>query len=135
MLLVLAGTQTFEPALTASYFQIKIWENGGKIYKQFGVNLFRKLLVKVGWEKLNKAANPVKKNMAAIKHLEYKTRESEFGHLLIFFIVLAVAIFVGFYYGFAKSLSLHILNIILNLYPIFIQRYNRPRLQKIMQLC
>ncbi|MEO6455770.1 MAG: hypothetical protein ABIN97_16940, partial [Ginsengibacter sp.] len=129
MLSGLSMTRTFKPKLASDYFNSKKWENEGKIYKWFGINIFRALLVWVGWEKLNKAANPVKKNFNALKHLEYSTRESEFGHLVIFFIVLSIAVFVGFYYGFRKSLWLHILNVILHVYPIATQRYNRPRLR------
>jgi len=130
MMAVLSFTQTFRPRLTGAYFQPKSWESEGKVYEWTGLHGFRKLLVWVGWEKLNKAANPVKKNLEALKHLEYNTRQSEFGHLIIFFIVLAVALFVGAHQGFRHSLWLHLLNILLNLYPIAVQRYNRPRLQK-----
>ncbi|WP_439880132.1 hypothetical protein ACSX1A_13285 [Pontibacter sp. MBLB2868] len=130
MMGVLYTTQTFKPRLASTYYSSKKWEADGKIYKWFGVNGFRKVLVWVGWEKLNKASSPVKKCLNALKHLEYNTRQSEFGHLIIFFIVLALALFVGLYYGFKNIVWLLMLNIILNAYPIMVQRYNRPRIQK-----
>jgi Na+(H+)/acetate symporter ActP len=129
MMAVLHFTQTFQPSLSSTYYNSKKWEAEGKIYKWFGVHGFRKILVWVGWEKLNKPSNPVKKNLDALKHLEYGTRKSEFGHLIIFVIVLVIALCVGFYYGLRQSLWLHLLNIVLNAYPIGVQRYNRPRLQ------
>lgn len=129
---VLYITQTFNPELSSPYYDPKKWEAQGTIYTWFGINMFRKLLVWVGWEKLNKAANPVKKNTDALKHLEYSTRKSEFGHLIIFFIVTFLALFVAFKYGVKQSLWLFFLNIILNLYPIGVQRYNRPRLRKVI---
>lgn len=132
MMIVLYINQTFKPKLKSTYYNSKKWEDSGKIYKWFGVDEFRKVLVWVGWEKLNKGSNPVKKNLDALKHLEYNTRQSEFGHLIIFFIVLLPSLFVGFHYGFMQSLWLIILNIILNAYPIVVQRYNRPRLQKLL---
>jgi hypothetical protein len=134
MMAVLYFTQTFKPQLVSTYYNAKNWEANGAIYKWVGVNLFRKILVWVGWEKLNKAANPVKKGADALKHLEYNTRQSEFGHLIIFFIVLLVNVGVVFYYGFAKSLPLFLLNVILNVYPILVQRYNRPRLQRALRI-
>lgn len=134
MMAVLHFTQTFKPRLNAAYFRPQDWEAGGKIYKWIGVHGFRKLLVWVGWEKLNKASNPVKKSLEALKQLEHGTRQSEFGHLIIFFIVLPIALFVGAYYGFRQSLWLHLLNILLNLYPMAVQRYNRPRLQRAIRL-
>jgi hypothetical protein len=61
MMGVLYLTQTFRPRLTSPYYHAKKWEMEGKIYKWYGVNVFRKILVWVGWEKLKKASNPVKK--------------------------------------------------------------------------
>ncbi|PRD57457.1 hypothetical protein [Sphingobacterium gobiense] len=132
MMGILYITETFRPRLISPYYNSKKWEIDGKIYKWYGVDVFRKILVWVGWEKLNKASNPVKKNLDALKQLEYRTRQSEFGHLIIFFIVLIFNFVVAFRYGALQSLWLFFLNLVLNVYPIGIQRYNRPRLRNII---
>jgi hypothetical protein len=134
MLGVFYFTHHHQLQLTSTYYSVKKWEDQGKIYKWFGVNVFRKILVWVGWEKIIKAVSPVNKSPEALKQLEYGTRQSEFGHLLIFFIVLLVNVFVAIYYGATKSLSLFALNIILNFYPIILQRYNRPRLLRAIHI-
>lgn len=59
------------------------------------VGVYRKLLVWIGWENLSKASNPVKKNRAALEKLEYQTRQSEFGHLIIFIVVAVFGIAVA----------------------------------------
>lgn len=64
--------------------------------------------------------------------LEYNTRKSEFGHLIIFIIVLFVTIFVVLRFDIKESLWLIGLNLILNIYPILVQRYNRPRLRRLL---
>jgi hypothetical protein len=125
-------TQTFKPRLLSNYYDSKKWEGEGAIYKWFGVNAFRKIMVWIGWEKLNKASNPVKKNLDVIKQLEFRTRKSEFEHGIIFFIVLIFNMFVALKYGILQSLWLFLLNIILNVYPVLVQRYNRPRLRHII---
>lgn len=127
---VLYITQTFKPRLISTYYNSNKWEAEGKIYKWFGVDEFRKVLVWVGWEKINKASNPVKKNLDALRHLEYSTRQSELGHLIIFFIVSIFTLFVASHYGVIQASWLFLLNVILNVYPIGVQRYNRPRLRK-----
>lgn len=132
MISVFSMTQTLKPKLTSSYYNAKKWEKEGIIYQFLGVNLFRKMLVWIGWEKLNKKVNPVKKSIDSLLRLEYGTRQSELGHLIIFFIVLAINIFVAIKFGFVRSLWLLILNLILNFYPIIVQRYNRPRLKKVI---
>lgn len=87
MVVVLYATVTFKPQLKGAYFSIKSWEKQGKIYIWFGVNLFRKLPVVTGWEKLNKAKNPVNSQIDTLRQLDYSTKQSEFGHLVIFSMV------------------------------------------------
>ncbi|WP_445455982.1 glycosyl-4,4'-diaponeurosporenoate acyltransferase CrtO family protein [Flavobacterium sp. HNIBRBA15423] len=134
MMCVLTFTETLKSNFVSNYYKEKVWERRGKIYEKLGINLFRKLLVLVGWEKLNKKANPVKNNIEALTHLEYRTKQSELGHIIIFFIVLCFAIYVTIVFSFTESLWLLFLNVILNVYPILLQRYNRPRLQRALEL-
>ena len=134
MLCVLAFTETLKSQLTSSYYHQKGWEGRGKIYEHFGINFFRKLLVWIGWEKLNKKSNPVEKGTKALMNLHYQTKKSELGHLIILLIVLGFNIFVAFEFGVLKSLWLLGLNVLLNLYPIFLQRYNRPRIERAINL-
>jgi hypothetical protein len=127
-------TQTLKSPLTSSYFNEKSWEQKGKIYEYFGVNFFRKLLVIIGWEKVIRKSNPIEKNTNALTNLHNQTKHSEMSHLIILFIVLGFNVFVAFKFGLLKSLWLLILNSVFNLYPIFVQRYNRPRIGRAMNL-
>ncbi|MCD6069028.1 MAG: hypothetical protein K0S33_3854 [Bacteroidetes bacterium] len=134
MMCVFIFTETLKSKFASDYYKEQKWEAKGKIYEKFGINIFRKLLVFIGWEKLNKKANPVRNNIEALAHLEYRTKQSELGHVIIFVIVLAFTIYVAIKYGIAETLWLVLLNIILNVYPILLQRYNRPRLQRALNL-
>ncbi len=134
MMCVLMFTETLKSKCDSGYYKTKDWENNGKIYEKFGIHLFRKMLVLIGWEKLNKKTNPVKNDLESLLHLEYRTKQSELGHLIIFFIVLGFTIYVALKFSFRESLWLWILNIILNVYPILLQRYNRPRYQRALAL-
>lgn len=134
MACVLAFTETLKSQFTFSYFDTKPWEQKGKIYESFGIHFYRKLLVWVGWEKLNKKTKPVEKSTKALLNLHYRTKQDELGHTIILIIVLGFNIFVAFKYGVLASLWLFILNILLNLYPILLQRYNRPRIERAISL-
>lgn len=134
MMCVLLFTETLRSPFTSPYYEEQKWEADGKIYKRLGINVFRKLLVWVGWEKLNKKSNPVEKSTKALLQLHYRTKQSEFGHIVIFVIVFGFTVFVALEFGFVESLWLLFLNILLNLYPIFVQRYNRPRLSRAILL-
>lgn len=134
MLCLQAFTGTVQPGLTADYYALRKWESGGRIYKYVGVNIYRKLLVWVGWERLNKKERPVNKSPEALKNLEYASRQSEFSHLIIFMIVMVLSLYVAVTFGIRKAAWLLILNILLNLYPIMVQRYNRPRFKRVLAL-
>jgi hypothetical protein len=134
MFFVVFFTGTLKSQLISSYYDEKGWERKGKIYENLGINFFRKLLVLIGWEKVIRKAYPIEKNTKALINLHYQTKKSELDHVIILVIVLGFNIFVAFKFGFVKSLSLLILNILLNLYPIFLQRYNRPRIARAVKL-
>lgn len=134
MACTLTFTETLKSPLNSTYFTEKSWEAGGKIYGSLGIHFFKKFLVLTGWEKLNKKTKPVEKNTKALLNLHYRTKQDELGHLIIMFIVLGFTVFVAFKFGVLKSLSLLILNISLNIYPVFLQRYNRPRIERIINL-
>lgn len=134
MMCVFHFTETLKSPFTSGYYKEKEWEDRGKIYELLGINLFRKLLLWIGWEKLNKKSNPIEKNTISLSHRHYRTKQSELGHIIIFIIVLGFTVFVALEYGIRESLWLLVLNILLNLYPIFLQRYNRPRYQRAIYL-
>lgn len=116
--------------LNSSYFEPGKFEKRGKLYKAVGVPLYKKLLVWIGWEKLNKKNSVLKPDYNSLKQLEYQTRSSEFGHTLIFVLVNFTAVIVTDTLRDAKWLI--ILNLLLNLYPVLLQRYNRPRYQMVL---
>lgn len=113
------------PELNISYFDQKQFEKNGTINKYFGVYIYRKLLVWVGWERINKKDNSIRNDLTKLKIREYYTRISELGHAIIAIIV--------FIMGFSLSSSLAeakwfiISNVLLNIYSILVQRFNRPR--------
>lgn len=130
----LAFTEVLKSKHTSPFYHEKSWEQKGKIYELLGINAFRKLLVLIGWEALIRKSNPIEKNTKALLHLHYQTKQSELGHIIIFFIVLGFNIYAALQFGIVQSLWLLVLNILLNLYPIFLQRYNRPRLERAIKL-
>jgi hypothetical protein len=127
-------TETLNSQLTNQYFKEKAWERRGKIYETLGINFYRKLLVWIRWERISKKTKSVKKNTKALLNLHYQTKHDELGHLIVLIIVLGFNIFVAFKFGVLKSLWLLIVNILVNLYPVILQRYNRPRIQRTLQL-
>ena len=121
------------PELKSSYFNSHPIEMKGKIYKYIGVHYFRKLLVLIGWEKSRKKENPIRKSLILLEYYEYRTRTSEFGHTIIAIIILFISIYVCIAYSYNDIVWLTVFNIFLNIYPITVQRYNRPRVRRVIK--
>ena len=134
MACVLTFTETLKSKLMSPYFNENTWERRGKIYESAGINIYRKLLIGIGWERLNKKSKPVEKNTTALINLHYRTKQDELGHLIILTIVFGFNIYVAYKFGVLKSMWLFVLNILLNLYPVLLQRYNRPRIERAINL-
>jgi len=120
------------PALKSSYFNSHPIEDEGKIYEYLGVNFFRKLLVLSGWERSRKKETPIRKSLILLEYYEYRTRTSEFGHVIIAIIIASITLYVCIVYSFKETIWLIFLNIFLNIYPIIVQRYNRPRVRRVI---
>ena len=120
------------PELKSSYFDCHRIEDEGKIYKYFGVHFFRKLLVLSGWERSRKKETPIRKSLVLLEYYEYRTRTSEFGHGIIAIIISMIIVYVCMAYSFKEAIWLIFLNIFMNIYPIIIQRYNRPRVRRVI---
>ena len=134
MMWVSAFVEVANSPMTSAYYNEKEWERKGKIYEFIGINYFRKLLVLIGWEKVIRKSNPIEKNTAALMNLHHQTKKSELGHLIIWYVVLCFTVFVALQFGFLKSIWLLALNILLNLFPVLLQRYNRPRIERAIKL-
>lgn len=118
--------------LRSAYFNEQPFEKGGRIYLFWGVTGFRKLLRSIGWEKATRRNFPLGKTYAALQQCERSTRVSELGHTLIAIIVLGITAYVCLRYTVVESVWLLLLNVLLNLYPILVQRYNRPRYRRVL---
>lgn len=121
------------PQLKSSYFNSLPIEMEGKIYKYIGVQFFRELLVLSGWERSRKKENPIRRSLILLEYYEYRTRTSEFGHTIIAIIILFISVYVCMAYSYKDIVWLTFFNIFFNIYPITVQRYNRPRVRRMIK--
>lgn len=123
-----------------SYFKPKKLEqiNGKSIYPAIGVRFFKRYLLLTDIlmfrlrkkNQLNLAKNELSNEL---NRLEWQTRRDETIHILAMAaIVILVAInYSG--YSIASLTIIFLINLYVNIYPIFIQRYNRYRILQIMR--
>lgn len=122
-----------KPALNSSYFNAYPFEKNGKLYRIFGVEWYRAILTKSGWERLRQQQMPIKKSLGDFQAYERGTRVAEAGHLIVGIIVLIVTGYVLVAYSARDTRWLLLFNILLNFYPVLLQRYTRPRLRRMIE--
>lgn len=120
-----------------SYFRVFQFESNGKIYQFLGAKLFRQFVpdgdLANRWERRKNPSHRMIKNIESIKAFIIRTEQSERGHIVLLMIGAATAFHawnIG-WQGWALFLSVG--NIIVNVYPILLQRYTRSRLQAVIR--
>ena len=122
-----------KPALDSTYFNALPFETEGKLYRMLGIEWYRAILVKSGWEKLRQKATPIRKSLHDFQAYERASRVAEAGHLVAGVIVLIVTGYVVLTYSLRGALWLILFNTFLNIYPVLLQRYIRPRLRRMIE--
>ena len=118
--------------LPQKYYKAKPFEKRGQIYRWVGVHYFKKLVAK-GFL-ANLASIRFKGKRALIDSYYRETQWGELLHLFMFVIIDLLALYALVQRWFDAILYLMFFNILLNGYPVLLQRYNRFRLEKVMQL-
>jgi len=116
------------------YYQAKPFERTGQVYERLGIRLFKKLVRRGPLSIFSPTLRfPKEKTISALQGLLNEMRKAETGHALIFVLVL---FFVGYMLleGWLDAVAWMLLfNILINGYPIMLQRYNRIKLQELIQ--
>jgi len=113
------------------YYEAKPFERAGRVYECLGIRLFKKLVRRGPLAVFSPTLRfPKEKTASALQGLENEMRKAETGHALIFVLVL---LFAGYMLlkGWPDAVVWTLLfNIVINGYPIMLQRYNRIKLQE-----
>ena len=124
-------SQVWVFAYPPGYFVIKPFEKEGRIYEKLGIVFFKKL-IRGGSLLIFNPTRHLSENAKSISGLENEMRKAEAGHLTVFLVVLLFACMAMVRGWFDAGGWLLLFSIILNGYPIMLQRYNRIRLHQIV---
>ena len=119
-----------KPSLASRYYYPYSFEKQGELYRILGIAWYRAILVKTGWEKLRQQHTPITKSLQNVLAYERASRVAEAGHMVVGIIVLGITGYVSTAYSVADARWLILFNILLNVYPVLLQRHIRPRLQR-----
>jgi hypothetical protein len=121
------------PVFLSKYFLSKPFEREGSIYLWIGVRYYKYLLRLIGWEKIIRKGQPMKNHLPSLINYRIWTQGSEAIHLFASIFVIAYTIWIGWRYSIGDIYWLIIFNIIVNVYPAILQRYNRPRVDRLIR--
>lgn len=115
------------------YYNLHKIEDHGRIYEKLGIRQFKFILFHSPFVFLNKNLKVNKFKKSQVAKLEEKMRIVEFGHLVGFILILLISPLMSLR-NWKFAIWLVVFNILFHLYPIFLQRYNRQRINKIKEL-
>lgn len=115
-----------------NYFKTNEIEKNNKIYRILGVPIFKRVVMKLVMSGKVSNYNLMEYSIKGLKEYEYQTRNNEFKHLLFCILMLIITIGLLYIGDYVKAVVSLILNIVVNIYPILLQRYNRIRIEIIL---
>ncbi len=119
------------PRLPARIHALRGWERDGRVYERLGVRAAKALLRRGPLAAFNPHLHlPVRSTPQALAALEARMRAAEASHALLFVALLAVVVHDlarGWQLAAAVTLAT---NVLLNGYPVMLQRYNRALLAR-----
>jgi hypothetical protein len=123
----------WQPALRSSWFDPKPFERGGQLYRALGVRIFQSLLRRIGWERIMRDGGArFGRKPSLASRWEHKSRLSEFAHMLGILALLPILVWMIVARERLAIVYLVFWTLPLHVYPIMLQRYNRPRYQRVV---
>ena len=123
------ASRRWQLRLPSRYHALRDFERNGRVYELVGVGVFKTVLRRGPLALFNPDLHlPEEHSPAKLSHLAQRMRDAEASHAVLFVLTLPIvahAIVRGWWTAAAWTLAFDIL---VNGYPVMLQRYNRARL-------
>lgn len=118
------------------YLKPKSVDADGKLYERLGIQTFKKITpFEILGRIQNRKIKTLKKlNTARLKKYSKDTVAGEIAYLFSFVFILSVSLLFVIENLNAFSMMLLLINILVNLYPIFLMRYNRFEISRVLKI-
>lgn len=116
--------------LPKKYYSPKRYENA-RFYERLGILFFQYCLVNSFFRYMNPRVYLKQKGRQYLELFYYETKQSETSHIISGLVTLLVQIILFYRQEYTAAISLTIFTVIFNLYPFFLQRYNRLKLNRL----
>jgi hypothetical protein len=125
---------TYKISLPDKYYQLCKFEKSGILFRIIGVRYFKLLLVKNPFPVFTRRVVLKGHSEADLLKVEREMREIETVHFLALVSTFLIVIPFGWLRDTRFFYLITIFNIIENFYPILVQRYNRNRINKMINI-
>jgi glycosyl-4,4'-diaponeurosporenoate acyltransferase len=123
------------------YFQPRAFETSNEcaFYPRLGVRIYKRFVPTSGdWITRIRGVDRLKiattgNRGQALKDFEHQTRKWELRHLISALLLESWAIIGGAFVGIEQLWASSLINLVVNVYPIMVQRYNRARMISIIR--
>jgi hypothetical protein len=106
----------------------------GQFYERIGNRLVKRFLRRGPLRVLSPILRfPKEKTVAALQNLENEMRKAETSHTLTFILMLMVIGYIAIKGWLDAVMWMSLFDIVINIYPIMLQRYNRIKLQELIR--
>ncbi len=121
--------------LPEGYHALRRLERSGRVYERLGIGIVKAALRRGPLAVFNPDLHlPAERSKAALAHLAQRMRDAEASHAVLFVLTLVVvahAMLRGWWWA---AVWTFVFDVLLNAYPVMLQRYNRARLAQRFQL-
>ena len=128
-----SNRSSFLYRLIELYLTPRFWERNGKLYKFLGIKVFKKYVPTSGdYVRRRFGATLLIKNIEDVREYEKNTRVLELAHITFFLVTVPLMVLYLILGAVGPFWSLVVVNLLVNIYPVMLQRYNRARIYKII---
>ncbi len=117
--------------LPSSYYTVSNPKLITSFYNRLGVKYLRGVLLLTFWGTKKNRKTFFNGTKAGIENFIHMTKQSEFGHLGAFVVILILSIILLIQKHYLMVSVLTIINVIGNFYPIVLQRFHRMRIARV----
>jgi hypothetical protein len=122
-------------SLPAGFYEIRGFERTGRIYTCLGIRFFKKLVRRGPLSIFSPTFRPPHdRSVETFRFLDQETRKAETAHLLVFLLMVLLVGYALLGRWFDAMGWLMAFNILLNGYPVMLQRYNRMKIQRLLRM-
>jgi hypothetical protein len=119
------------PRLPERCHELHGFERDGRVYELLGVRLVKRLLRRGPLAVFNPDLHlPAEKSSANLSHLDQRMRDAEASHLILLVLTLGLVAVEAARGWWTSALWVLVFNLLVNGYPVMLQRYNRSLLHR-----